>query len=305
MQSDVVEQTYRPQRAVQSDTVELRGLTCQVWRWPGTDPVPVVLLHGFLDTGETFQFLVDELPHGWNILAPDLRGFGRSGWSGRDYWFPEYLADLDRLLDIVSPDAAVDLIGHSMGGNIAGLYAGVRPERVRKLVLLEGFGLPRTAPDMAPARYREWLDQLTREQGFLSYPDWDAFTHVLVRRNPRLPRDRAAFVARAWGREAVDGSIVIRADPAHKRVNPVLYRREETEACWRAITAPAQWIVAEQSEILDRLKGDIAESRLHELFRRIEIVRIPDAGHMLHFERPDAVAAAVSTFLGRNALPDS
>ena len=103
-----------------------------------------MLLHGWGDTGETCQFLVDHLAAERTCVAIDMRGFGRTQRPQDGYWFPDYLADLDALLDQLSPDAPVDLVGHSMGGNVAMLYAGVRPQRVRRLVSLEGFGMPRT-----------------------------------------------------------------------------------------------------------------------------------------------------------------
>ena len=123
---------YRPLRKPLHDTVSTRGLRQHVTRWTGEDPEPLMLLHGWMDTGDTFQFLVDAMPTRHTFVAPDWRGFGRSEWPADGYWFPDYYGDLDALLDRFSPDAPVTLIGHSMGGNIATLYAGIRPERVRR-----------------------------------------------------------------------------------------------------------------------------------------------------------------------------
>ena len=81
---------------------------------------------------ETFQFLVDCFSADRTCIAIDMRGFGRTQRPDDGYWFPDYLADVDALLDQLAPDAPVDLIGHSMGGNIAMLYAGARPNRVRR-----------------------------------------------------------------------------------------------------------------------------------------------------------------------------
>src|SRR5690606_27228926 len=120
----------------------------------------IFLLHGWMDVSASFQFVVDGLPLHWTLLAPEWRGFGLSQRTPSDcYWFPDYLADLDQLLDALAPDGPVDLVGHSMGGNIATLYAGVRPRRIRRLVNLEGVGLRARDPDQAPQRYRDWLDE--------------------------------------------------------------------------------------------------------------------------------------------------
>src|SRR5690606_21796802 len=160
---------YTAQRIPQLSRVRLRGLEFQTYRWPGLDHAPVLLLHGWGDTGATWQFVVDHSPRERTYFALDLRGFGRSERPQDGYWFPDYLADVDALIDEVSPHAPIDLVGHSMGGNIALLYAGVRPTRVRRVVSLEGLGLTRTAPEQAPARYAEWLDQVRRGVEFTVY----------------------------------------------------------------------------------------------------------------------------------------
>jgi pimeloyl-ACP methyl ester carboxylesterase len=110
----------------QSVIAAIRGLDyhCRIWGNPRA-PI-IVLLHGFQDVSASWQFTVDALQGDWFIVAPDWRGYGLTQWSGADaYWFPDYLGDLDALLDEFSLDAPVNLVGHSMGGNVGGLYAGV------------------------------------------------------------------------------------------------------------------------------------------------------------------------------------
>ena len=105
----------------------IRGVDYCINEWGDENAAQLFLLHGWGDTGSTFQFLVDELSADWMVIAPDWRGFGESHHRAECYWFPDYVADLDALLAIYSPDRAVRLVGHSMGANVAGLYAGVRP----------------------------------------------------------------------------------------------------------------------------------------------------------------------------------
>src|SRR5690606_8764498 len=107
---------------------------------------PVVLLHGYMDAGATWQFLVDHLPESWSCVAPDWRGFGGTEWAAGGYWFPDYFADLDALLDVLVPGGRACVIGHSMGANVAMMYAGIRPQRLAWLANLEGFGLPPLSP---------------------------------------------------------------------------------------------------------------------------------------------------------------
>jgi pimeloyl-ACP methyl ester carboxylesterase len=173
---------YEPRHPPRTQSIVLRGLRHHLTRWGPADAPPIVLLHGWMDTGATFQFLVDAFEEPFAFVAPDFRGFGQSEWEPHGYWFPNYLADLDALLDAMSPQEPAIIIGHSMGGNVASLYAGVKPERVRKLVNMEGLGLPRTKPEQAPARYREWLDQLHGSPSFAPYTSFEQFAGFLAGR---------------------------------------------------------------------------------------------------------------------------
>jgi pimeloyl-ACP methyl ester carboxylesterase len=287
---------YEPVRPPRYQRRRLRELEYHLTRWGPDSGAPIVFLHGFLDVGETFQFVVDRFRRDWPVLAPDWRGFGRSEATRRPYWFPDYLADLDALLDAETA-APVTLIGHSMGGNVAGLYAGIRPERVAALITMEGIGLSRTTPDGAPERYRSWLDELKTPQRFSEYASIEEFAGRYVRNNPRVPPERAAFVASRWTKPLPAGGIGITADPAHRLVNPVLYRREEAEACWARIEAPVLLIQGERSPFPARLGADARQDRLGRLFKRLEIATIGDAGHMMHHEQPEAVAQVIEAFL--------
>ncbi|HZF15888.1 MAG TPA: alpha/beta hydrolase [Steroidobacteraceae bacterium] len=287
---------YPSRRPPRAETLILRNVRHHIWRWGPADVPPVLLLHGWADSGETFQFLVDCLPDDLAFAALDWRGFGRSEWAPAGYWFPDYLADLEACLDVLSPDRPARAVGHSMGANVLALFGGARPERFERMALLEGFGLPRLPPTAAPERYREWLDQMRgAAPQFASYGSFESFAGFLAKRNARLGMDRAQFIARAWGREH-EGRIVLRADPRHKLLNPVLYRREEAEACWRSISAPALLLLGGRSEYLARLGPDGDPGTLAAHFQRAETVVLPDCGHMLHHEDPQGTAAALARF---------
>ena len=288
--------SYSMMRPPERSVLDCRSLRFQLYRWAGDDPHPIVLLHGWGDIGATWQFVVDQFSRRRTLLAYDARGFGDTQWPAAGYWFPDYLADLEALLDRLSPDRPVDLVGHSMGGNVAMLYAGIRPERVRRLVNLEGFGMRRTQPEAAPARYREWLDEMKHGKEFATYGTYEQFAAVLARRNPRTPPDRLDFIARTWGRQRTDGRIELRADPRHKHVNPVLYQREQALACWKGIVAPTQLIVGGKSDFTRYMLEEMVAERWQETFSHT-LETIPDAGHMLHHEQPAAVAELMETFL--------
>lgn len=256
----------------------------------------IVVLHGWGDTGSTFQFVVDALSRDWFVVAPDWRGFGRSRYRAHAYWFPDYLADLDRLLQHYSPAAPVRLVGHSMGGNVAALYAGVMPERVGALVNVEGFGLPDRDPQDAAANYRRWIEAGRREAPYREYASFEELADRIRRRSPRTRPELARFVAREWATQDGDGVVRLRADPAHRLPNAVLYRRAEARACWGRIGAAVQLVRGAES-------GHAAGAEAWpEPGQRFPIVTIEDCGHMVHFEQPAALADAIEDFLAREPL---
>lgn len=276
--------------------LEIRGLRHRVLRWGSASDTPWVLLHGFQDCADTFQFLVDELPSEWSFIALDWRGFGGSAHAGGPYWFPDYLADLDALLETLSPDKPVRLIGHSMGGNIAGLYAGLRPHRVSALVSLEGFGLKRVASEQAPDRYIEWMDAVREGPREARYDSPDVLAAALRRRHPRLTAERAQFIARAWTRPLEAGGCALAFDPWHRLVNPVLYRREEAEACWRRVEAPVLLLLGSESEYRRRLEADGDIESFKRCFRHLLVHDLEGVGHLLHHEDPRRVATHIRDF---------
>lgn len=289
--------SYAPTRVARESFLKLRGLKHRVLGFGPKGATPAIFLHGWADTAATFQFLIDAFQRDHAILALDWRGFGGSDWQRGPYWFPDYLADLDALLDRAVPDGPVTLVGHSMGGNIAGLYGGIRPERVRAVVNLEGLGLKRTEPGEAPGRYRRWLDELKETLEFGRFESVEQFAHMLVRKNPRLTPERATFVAMSWARELDRGGVAVGADPAHKLVNPVLYRREEAEACWRQCVAPVLMVFGAESKFRASLGADGSDEYFRSIFSNLTLATLKDAGHMLHHEQPEALAALIEPWL--------
>ncbi|MBN9460744.1 MAG: alpha/beta hydrolase [Burkholderiales bacterium] len=294
---------YLPRRESRSLFFDIRGLRHHVRCWdpaPGRDdPAPTLfLLHGWMDVSASFQFVADALPAHWRLYAPDWRGFGLSARAQSDtYWFPDYLGDLDALLDSLAPEGPADIAGHSMGGNVATLYAGVRPARVRRLVNLDGLGLPTTRPDQAPARYARWLDELKAGPSLRDYATRDEVAARLMRTNPRLRADYAAFLAQHWSRPTPAGRFELLADPVHRLVSPTLYRLEEVLACWRLITADVLWVQAGHVEEWQRFAHTPAYRRRLQAIRSRRRVTVAGAGHMLHHDRPDEVARLIEEFL--------
>lgn len=292
---------YRVRREPRTANPAVRGLRHRLLEWGEPEARPVFYLHGWGDTAATFQFVIDALhndwPDGWRVLAHDWRGFGETEWGGPLYWFPEYLADLDALLEAYTPDEPAVLIGHSMGANVAALYAGARPERVRGFVNIEGFGLPDSNPSNAPAHYDRWLKQVAGKSHFASYSHFDELAARVRKHSPRMDSAKARFVAREWAAEVAAGDIRLKADPAHRLPNAIQYRRAEAEACWQAIKAKTILIAGSETSFREAIESWFDPDPARRPFPGAELAVIENTGHMLHFEAPGPLAAAIGHFL--------
>ena len=309
---------YKENRIFRSEFVPIRGQRYHVHHWgsmstASSNLAPLVLVHGWMDVGASYQFMVDALSDAFAnnrlIIAPDWRGFGQTTSASDNsqvdnFWFPDYLADLDFLLDHYAPGQAVDLVGHSMGGNVAMTYAGVRPERIRKLVNLEGFGLPASQPSQAPGRYAKWMDDLkSLHRGDLALKAYDSVAGVanrLMKTNPRLSPDKANWLAGHWARPDAEGKWTIMGEPAHKITSAQLYRVDEMQAVYQKIIAPLLVVEASGNSMSTWWQGKYTLPEFHDRLKavpqaRIEVIQ--DAGHMLHHDQPEQLAALIQDFL--------
>lgn len=287
--------------------IPIRGLQYHVrlWGQPTPGQTPLVLVHGWMDVAASYQFMVDALAQDHFIIAPDWRGFGLTASGGADsFWYPDYLADLNALLDHFSPDAPVNLVGHSMGGNIAMLYAGVRPQRVQRLINLEGFGLPDAQPDQAPARLTRWLDEVNQlrsgAMALKTYPSLAAVARRLMKNNPYLSGDKADWLAAHWSAETAPGQWTILGEAAHKVINPQLYRVDEVLATFRCIQAPVLMVEASDDSQTRWWRGSFTLAQHRERLQhvaQVKIVTLPDCGHMLHHDQPELLAELIEGFI--------
>ena len=307
--------TYEPRVPSTSRFLDIRRLRYHLHCWG--DPAlatlerpPLVLLHGWMDVGASFQFLVDALasagaPDRW-IIAPDWRGFGLTQAPGADsYWFPDYLGDLEALLLALGITGPVDLLGHSMGGNVAMLYAAARPARVRRLINLEGFGLPASQPSQAPQRTARWLDEIRDLRhgkiGTRPYADAAEVSARLQKNNPRLSADKALWLAHHWATVGADGLWRIAGDDAHKVVSAQLFRADEMLASYAAIACPTLMVKAEPDTMVTFWQGKFTQAEFLQRLALVPDVRVAsltEAGHKLHHDQPHALASLIEDFLG-------
>ncbi|MBI4411373.1 MAG: alpha/beta hydrolase, partial [Deltaproteobacteria bacterium] len=258
--------------------------------------------HGWMDMGASFEFFCRELESDFYCIAPDLRGFGKSGHTKDPlgYFFYEYVADLHELFNKLAPDEKIRVLGHSMGGNIVSLYAGTFPERVSHFVNVEGFGIQDMPPSMGPERMRQWIES-PADKGFRVYKKIPELADRLIQANPHLPMKRALFLARYLSKK-VKGGYVIAADPKHKMKNPYLFQLRNIYSFWEKIGAKCLLVSAEHTEMGEWMGGE--ENLQKEIAGRYgrfpagsQTVVMKDCGHMIHHEKPSVLARLVKDFL--------
>lgn len=274
----------------------VRGLGLRIWELgdPGAPGPAVILLHGFLDQGLGWARVAPALARR-RVLAPDQRGFGGSEpvGAGGHYHFPDLVSDLDALVHHLG-EGPVDLVGHSMGGTVAGWYAAARPERVRRLALVEGLGPPGEVEDDPLQRLRLHLDGTRRPPPVPVLPDVEAAARRLLQRHPGLDPSHARLLA---DHGTVPAGPVVRwsFDRLHLVRSPTPFREAGFLRALSAITAPTLVVWAEQGwyapEVQERRAAPIPDAR---------VLRLP-GGHMLPYDAPEALGHALARHLGAGA----
>lgn len=293
-----------------SEFITIRGLRYHVRHWGNEAAPKLFLVHGWLDNSATFQFFVDALQGDWHCIAPDWRGYGLTQWSGSDtYWYGDFIADLDQFLKHYQPDTPVQLVAHSFGASVSGVYAGIRPERIEKFVNIDAYGAKPGAGPEALKHYRRWLRRINRGAPEHQYASWAEFEERLQRMHPRMPPERVRYLAHHWAQER-EGRVVLTHDPAHARNDgmDLTNRLDEAMAAWRAVEAPTLILLARQGGAVfrapDLTPGATGPERFG-CFRNRREIWFEDAGHMVHIERPAEVAGLIERFMqgGLAALP--
>jgi pimeloyl-ACP methyl ester carboxylesterase len=280
--------------------VDSQGLPIHYLEWGEPVGEPLVLVHGYLDLAHSWKAFVDALQNGrkeplW-IVAPDCRGHGDSGWVGAGgyYYFPDYVFDLDCVMHALGA-TRFKLIGHSMGGTISLLCAGTFPERVTRLVLIEGIGPLGMDFSDAPARMRKWITEM-RERGrrhFREYTSIAAGAGQLQQTNPRLSDALALDLARAGMKQNERGKWVWKFDPLHRTAAPQPFYTRQALEFLRRIECPV--LIVDGKESRQTRRTDKQER--YDAIRNHQQVIIDHAGHMVHQDKPEQLAKIVASFL--------
>lgn len=266
---------------------------------PDTAP-PLVLLHGTRDTSVSFQFVVDAFKRDWHVIAPDLRGHGLTRSPNRNAWFHEYLADLDVILETLLPEVAVNLVGHSLGGNLAAVYAALRPERVCCMISLDAFGVLASSEAEYIQSMQAWLrGGVPHYAPQVRYESFEHMAQTLRAINPRLTSAKALYLARNISRQLDDGTVTWQFEARRRRSVPSIRTLQEWTECWRRIRAPSLWVAADEPLQTSVRANPAAFDFVRQQIGHDRIAYLPDTGHNLHHDAPERVAEVVEEFLLR------
>lgn len=286
-------------RAPAAHTLSLRGRSAGLLCWGGgADGLPArgqpraLLVHGFLDQAATWHAVGARLAAaGLCALAPDHRGHGQSDPNppGHHYAFPEYVADLDALVAALPP-GPLTLVGHSMGGTIAALWASLRPAQVQALVLVDGLGPPTLSDDDAFDAYQTFLDdQASPPPEVKRLPDAAAVQARLARLMPSLDADTLALCAARGARPHPDGGWAWTQDPMHRTRSAVAFDQRRFLVHLSRLRCPTTLVFGATGWYLEAVPVGRRVEAISVLAGRHDLA----CGHNVHVERPGELAAVV------------
>ncbi|CAM3745219.1 Pimeloyl-ACP methyl ester carboxylesterase [Bordetella sputigena] len=271
-------------------SLKVSGLRFHVAEWGNADGYPIVMLHGIRGYAETFSRLAATLQPGWRVIAFDQRGRGDSDWDpGWNYYVDAYVADLEAITDRLELDR-FDLLGHSMGGINAIVFAARHPQRVRRLVIEDaGPG----AFEVSAGATRICQELQTTPERFASWDEAAAFMRAL---RPTVSEAARQQRLASMLKPAADGGFTWRYDHAGiaaTRLNPDPARIVDLQPHVQAIACDTLVVRGGRS---DYLQPDMVQ-RMCDLNPHIRAVEIADAGHYIHDDQPARFAEAVGAFL--------
>lgn len=275
---------------------DIHGRRMAVMEWGDPQAVPVVALHGWLDNAASFTLLARRLPQ-VRLIALDLAGHGHSDHrpTGQPYYIWDNVADVLALVDELALER-VALLGHSMGASVATLFAGAFPERVSRLLLLDGLVPHDYGAGTLPAQMAAALEKGKRQRrrGQRAYPDFERA--VVARMNSRWPvSQEAARLLLARGMKQTPAGWAWRHDPALTLPSVVRLCEAQIAAFVRRLSMPVRLVMAEQGIGMARVEPWLG------LMPDLEL-KILAGGHHLHMEEKPAgqIAGWLFEGLGRD-----
>ncbi len=267
--------------------------------WGNPTAPTLVLVHGNRDHARSWDWVARALRLDWHVVAPDLRGHGDSDWvQGGPYAIADNVLDLANLIDAVGAET-VTLVGHSLGGSVTVMYSGVYPERVRKLVSIEGLGPPPAMVERMRARppherMRDWVRQMRDLSGRQPrrYPSLEAAAKRMREENSFLSEAQALHLTAHGVNRNEDGSYSWKFDNYTRNFAPYRFDVDDMRTLWKRVTCPVLLMRGADSWASD----PVADGRA-AVFDDARSVTIPNAGHWVHHDQLDRFLAEVGTFL--------
>ena len=267
--------------------------------WGNPEAPPLILQHGGRDHCRSWDWVAEELRHDWHVICPDLRGHGDSDWSPEGHYATiSYVYDFAQLIHTLDLED-VTIIAHSLGGNIATRYAGLYPEKVRKLVNIEGLGpspeVKAQMPSMgSPDRVRSWIDDKRKAAGRTPrrYPSLEAAYARMKEENAFLTDEQARHLTIHGANRNEDGTWSWKFDNYLNVWSPTDIPAEELGKLWRAITCPILMLWGLKSFAT----SPGSDGRM-DYFQDATLIEYPDAGHWLHHDQFDRFVADVKGFI--------
>lgn len=271
-------------------------LKLQFWDYGQEDRPALILVHGGLDHARNWDWVARTLREHFHVYALDLRGHGNSAWApGALYSVVEHVLDLSALIDVIG-ETPVTIVGHSLGGIITLVYAGVFPERVRKVISIEGLGFPPSHKVHAPPsqRVRTWVENVRKaeQREPRAYPDLEAAVNRMKEANPHLSDDVARHLTRHGTNWQSDGSMIWKFDNYARIFPPIGHDLNDLKEIFGQITCPVLLFWGNESWAPDPEK-DGRTSTLKDY----RIIRADGAGHWVHHDRLDLFLTEAQRFL--------
>jgi pimeloyl-ACP methyl ester carboxylesterase len=263
--------------------------------WGNPSNPPLLLIHGGRDHARNWDWVAQEMRDQYHILAPDLRGHGDSEWTrGGQYALIDYVLDIARLLDQLQL-FPITIIGHSLGGAIACQYSGIYPERVQRLVAIEGLGPTPDRIKRRPAhqRMQEWITQLQTYAGRYPrrYPSLEAAVERMQEANKHLSAEQAYHLTLHGTYRNEDGTYTWKFDNYVRQRSPYEFNIDEARRIWGRITCPILLVRGTESWSTDPEEDNRASA-----FRHAQCVNIGPAGHWVHHDQLHQFLAVVQAF---------
>ncbi len=274
-------------------------LRLQYVDWGNPEAPPLILQHGGRDHCRSWDWVAEELRRDWHVIAPDLRGHGDSAWSpDGDYSMFAFVYDFTQLVQSLGYDR-VSIISHSLGGNIATRFTGLYPEKVAKLVNIEGLG---PSPDIAAQqeatpyaqRLRDWILDKRKAAGRLPrrYPTIEAAYARMKEENAYLTDERARDLTMHAVSRNEDGTYSWKFDNYLNVWGVAEFPHAEVEALWEAITCPMLLLYGADSFAVNPER----DGRIKH-FKTARVIEYQQAGHWLHHDQFERFIADVTAFL--------